>query len=573
MRFNIINPQYCHFEFTYRPGEIFGFNQSDIKNNHIQLVHENLPNPPNFMLSVNNDIITTPPYSPEVVFSAAPTLIIKPLILNQGGTVILTGDILQAVDPNTQAEKLIFTVSDVKQGKFIHVNTTQPITQFNQSQVIDGEIAFKANDTSIAPSFRVSVKSSCSQTSAVLALIEYNRMPVLTNNQLTITGGEPVIFTPNELAATDDSTSLGNLGFIVTSIENGHFEAITLPGTPITAFSQQMVINGVIRFVPHNNGALPSYNISVNDGELSTESQEALVRLETPSSTVINTPVADNTTRNAVIGATISGVIAFAFLAVRLYIEKRMKGGLNNMLINWSSKTEKEDQEWRHNTLEPIVKIFFKKFKTTKFTGYRNEANTKGYIEGIQDILIALGNYRNVDLLKLNSHERLRFTALLMKKIESELCIDNKESACNCGPAFAPLDLKLTAGKIALAVHKALDKNESSDDHRDRKISIFPKGKFLPGNSDKTNLERKEAGLQLVAIGDQKFPSDACDPDDQAAQIRQLRNEFAQYSETFQARLAHCEAFVPSRPTTQGELLPNDSSINSNPLKKISMSQ
>jgi glycosylphosphatidylinositol phospholipase D len=563
--FDISNIQYSHFESIDMPGvEILSFNQSDLKNNRIQFVHEGYPNPPNFVLRIHNNRITTPPYSPEVIFSPEPILIIKTFSVNQGETVVLTDDILKAIDSNTLAENLIFTVSNVKQGKFIHVNTSQPITQFNQSQVTEGEIAFKSNDISVAPSFSVSLRNSCSQTKPVAALIDYNSVPVLTNNQLTLTGGKPVILTPTELSATDRETSPVNLGFTVSAIENGHFEVLTLPGTPISTFSQQLVLNGAIRFVPDNNVVLPSYNVSVSDGILSTEPQESLVRLNTPPGvTVVNTPEENHTVRDAVISASITGVIGFALFVLKLCIEKRTKGALNNMLVNWSSKTEQEDESWRHNTLEPIVKIFFKKFKTTGFTGYRNEENTKGYIEAIQDLLIALGKYRKVDLSKLTPPERLHFTTLLMKKIENNLCIGNTQSVCcNCSPVFTPQEFKHHAEKIAFAVNTALNDNESSDTNTNRRVSIFPKNKF----------GRKDAGIQLVEVVDQQFPSDASHQglEDQAFKIEQLKKEYEERIATLEANFDNIVTFIPGF-KAQGVPVAHTPPINQASLIKTSM--
>lgn len=532
--FDISNIQYSHFETTDLPGvEISEFSQAAVKNNSILFVHEGLPNPPNFMFTIHNDRMTTALYSPEISFRPEPTLTIKPLTVNEGEMVILTSDTLQATDSSMPSDNLTLKVSDVTGGKFVRINTTEAIDQFYQSELNEEQIAFQADNSSVAPSYSVSVNNTCSQTKAIPALIDYNSMPVLTNNQLTVTKGKPVILTPTELSATDRESSLVDLGFKISNIKNGHFETLTLPGISITAFSQQMVLNGAIRFVPGNSDSVPSYEVSVSDGVLSTDPQAALVRL-TPDATVVSTPVENNTVRDAVISLTITGLGGLALFLLRLWIERRTRGALNNMLINWASPTETKRQAWRQNTAEPIIKYFFKQFKTTGCCGVRNEEKTIAYITGIELILTTLEKNRKVDLTDYSAPECLAFENLIMQKIKEHVLIGKTQSACSaCSPALSPEELNRFAVDIANDIHTTLE-DESSTTSPARKISLLPKRK-----------NNQQAGIQLVSLAEQKAPSDASHPNlDQAHQIEQLKKELTENLLIVNERLEKVEGYV-----------------------------
>ncbi len=545
LSYDIADIQYSHFESVDRPGvEILTFNQSDIKNNRIQLVHEGFPNPPNFIFSIRNNRITTSPYSPEIIFKPEPTLTLKPLSVNQGQTTVLSGE-FKAIDLNTPSESLVFNVYNVKEGEFININTSQALTQFNQSQLLKGQIGFKANDTSVAPSFSISVANTCSETKVIDAPVDYNSVPTLINNKLTLIDDAPFILTSNEFSASDQQTPLAELVFNISGgVTNGHFELLILPGTPITAFSQGVLLNGGVRFVPKNGIDLPVYNTSVNDnGGLSTKPKQAIVKRSTPSGvTVINTPAETNTVQNAIITGSITGFMGLVLFFLRLYIEKRQKGKLNNMLSNWASKTEQEDMQWKLNTFEPIVKYFFNTFKTAGFTGYRSEADTKAYIEGIALIVTFLDKKRKVDLSPYSPLERDVFKQLIMEKIKRRLVPPDFSSACSCKPHFTPQDLKDNAEKIAEKIEQALEEGNESSKSNTRKISIFHKPTSAGGQS-LVKLKKREGGVQLVNMEDQKFPSDDNPEEEQADKLNHLNGSFEKLGE-IGARIGKIENFL-----------------------------
>ncbi|HXH54324.1 MAG TPA: cadherin-like domain-containing protein, partial [Gammaproteobacteria bacterium] len=349
----------------------------------------------------------------------------------------------------------------------------------------------------------VSVQNQCSKTKPAAAYINFNSVPVITNNQLTITNGQPLILTSTELSATDQETPLVNLGFTLTGVEHGYFDTITLPGTSITVFSQQMVFNGAIRFVPENDFLLPAYNVSVSDGVLWGGPQAALVRLNTPPANTFPTIAeSSNTVRNAIIGGALSGLIGFGFFVFKFCLSKRMNGALKNILVVGSSTVEQEQEEWKRETLLPVVKEVFNRFKTTSLIGYRNETNTKSYLKGVELILLEIKNHGvEVHFPKLSVTERIHLLTAIVDEINIQLVAGGSSSFIR--PAFTPAALKGAAVAIAKVVAMTVKKEAVADKIRrtvverpNRESSSYP-------------VMVRDNEIELESVAEQKFASEA----------------------------------------------------------------
>lgn len=291
LMFTIQNLQYGRFQDVNAPGqEILSFPQAAIKNQTIQFVHDGSRNPASFRFTISSNRITTPSDFAGIYFTEAPVLLSNELPINQEQTVILDSSMIDAIDSNINglSKDLRFVMSEVREGFFSNIATnTTNITQFNQSQVAAKKIAFQSTSAN-APSYNVLVQNECSQTVPAPVRVKFNSAPVITSNQITIKNHQPVILTSAQLSAIDKETPL-DLVFTISNLQGGRFEAITLPGTAITVFPQQMIFNGAIRFVPDSDTS-PAYYVNASDGVLSSASQ-ALVTLEnTPPVAEEDTP-------------------------------------------------------------------------------------------------------------------------------------------------------------------------------------------------------------------------------------------------------------------------------------------
>jgi len=454
--FTIANLQYGSFQYTNAPGVgIFAFSQAQVNNGSVQFVHDGSPNPPSFMFTLSDNRITTPSNFAGIYFTYAPTLRSNILTLAQGQATVLNSNMLYATD--SSGEDVVFTVSNVAQGAFTYVNTTQKITQFNQSQVSANEIAFQTNDSPIASSFDVSVGNLCSETKPIAGFVNFNSAPVITNNQLTIINGQPSILSTAELSATDRETPLPDLGFTVSAVQRGHFELTARPGIPITVFSQQSVFNGGVIFVPDSSTALPAYNVSVSDGVLSTEPQEAIVKLQ--NSTVINNAVSNTEAANtgAIVGSVVAvGAAALLLFGLKYYLQKKEANAQFQRVLT-AITTSEVDRVFDAEKVRPIASKIFDSIKTTGFCGRRTEADTQAYMEAIEKIVIALERQRvNINFEEMDPGYKKAFLQQIAKETREKSIPKHKDFCGPCTPHFkaevSPQEIEYAAGSIASAM-------------------------------------------------------------------------------------------------------------------------
>jgi hypothetical protein len=204
-----------------------------------------------------------------VIFGdVAPQLMMGPLTVHQNQTVILNSQNLNATDFNHPAAGLRFNVTDVQQGYFSLVNSTnQSITSFNQSQIWNSQIQFVHDSSQQAPSYTVQVQSDglALPPPPQAADITFHLRPSFIHNQLTILEGETVLMTANELSLQDDYPDTQIL-FIISDCQNGQFELIPAKNATTIQFTQQQVNYGQIQFVHNNKPIAPSYQVTASDG-------------------------------------------------------------------------------------------------------------------------------------------------------------------------------------------------------------------------------------------------------------------------------------------------------------------
>jgi len=99
-----------------------------------------------------------------------------------------------------------------------------------------------------------------------LTIADADDPPTLSNNQLTISEGETVVFDNTNLNLNDDDTPRSGRTITITAVSGGQFERVDTPGTEILTFSEQDVRDGKIQFV-HNGGEIaPMYTFTATDG-------------------------------------------------------------------------------------------------------------------------------------------------------------------------------------------------------------------------------------------------------------------------------------------------------------------
>lgn len=210
------------------------------------------------------------------IFSADeyPVLLNNQLVIDEGGTVILTSAMLSAMDADSNNATLNFTVNNVQHGYFERNCTIGvAITSFIQQEVTDNAILFVHDGSESAPSYAVKVSDGSLETAYTVVNITFtniNDAPTLLSNQLIIEQGKKVILTSDMLSAMDADNDNATLNFMVNKVQQGYFECTSNTGVKIISFIQQAIINGNIRFVHNGSTIKPYYEIKVSDATLET---------------------------------------------------------------------------------------------------------------------------------------------------------------------------------------------------------------------------------------------------------------------------------------------------------------
>ena len=135
-------------------------------------------------ISDNDATVTSNLNLMGIAVNDAPVLVNNRLTIGQAQTVVLTTSHLSASDDSASANALQFTVSNVQRGQFRLNGVTT--TSFSQQDISQGKVSFVHDGTVTAPSYSVSVSDGSLTSSVQAASISFNRMPVLSSGNQTI---------------------------------------------------------------------------------------------------------------------------------------------------------------------------------------------------------------------------------------------------------------------------------------------------------------------------------------------------------------------------------------------------
>lgn len=415
--FVISGIQHGYFALVSAPTTpITRFTQAQVENGNIQFVHDNSLYPTSYNVGVINGAASIAPQASAISFDLTPILVNNNLTINQGKTVIITSSFLSATDSDASTASLVFIISNVQHGYFSFVSSpTTAITSFTQAQVQSVSVQFIQDGTSNSPSYSVAVSdgraTSIPQSSTITFILD--PAPIITINQLSVEQGMTIILTENNINAEDSNGN--SLTFTVSNVQHGYFSLVSNPGIAITSFTQAQIQAGEIEFVPDGGSTPPSYNIAVSDGYSSSSTSVGAVTF-TPTTAVSNSN--SNTTRNAIIGGTVSGGLSLLFLILKLYITQRAAKNLQKTLDGGATEIEKEQITYYKDVVRPIANKIFEQINTAGFLGYRSEKDAKLYVAAIEDIISKLARLGvTINLKAMSQTER----SLLLNQIAREV--------------------------------------------------------------------------------------------------------------------------------------------------------
>ena len=280
--FQISEVLHGQFSWMSSPNQmITSFYQQNVTDGRVQFTHDNSTLAPAYRVSVTDGRVETSPVSAEIDFDTTPSLLNNSLRINQGQTVLLTSSDLAATHPGKPDSTLQFVVSQLTYGNFSFITMPQfPLKTFQQQNITDGLVQFIQDGSTQPPTYAISVTDGRISTPPQSAVIDFDPLPILVNNQLKINQGQTVTLTTDNLLATHAGIADPQLIFIITNISNGRF---IVPGTEVqsslfldTTIQQQQIMDNAVLFYQQGTDA-PAYNVSVSDGRVGTPPQSATV--------------------------------------------------------------------------------------------------------------------------------------------------------------------------------------------------------------------------------------------------------------------------------------------------------
>lgn len=432
---------------------IFNFTQSDVNNGKIQFSHSDSYEAPSYKIAIDNGDTITISDPVTVEFNRKPLWLKQQITIANRRTVLLSENELLAIGDRNRSQ-VFFEVRNTSHGMFTLVNANYAINNFTQQQVNASAIKFVHDGSNLAPSFEIRANDGRLYTAYQSGQINFtfNRPPVLTRNKANITQGERHILNIDELAATDldelTESDMGQLLFNFTTIQHGFFSLSTNPNTVITSAYQNQLAAGQLLFQHDGSETSPSYNVSVTDGVVSTESQMADITFtmsslspnvnsnpnlnsSAGSGATSNNPqsetIRDNT--NASIGGAIGGVGGAVLLAgAGIFAANRYRR--NKALTEQRSKN-------------PLANAMYNELQISGTEDFQSEKGLEfiNAVEALNNELIRVGS----DIKQMTSEE--------IKELASDLA---NAAKAQLGKKINPLDLQECAQKIVSSTMTSL---------------------------------------------------------------------------------------------------------------------
>ena len=283
-----------YFQLSTAPGTpITTFTSADLAGNLVQFVDDGNEVAPSFSVTVNDGSVDSNTLAASITYTPVndtPVVTSASLTLSEGQTVTLSGANFGITDPDNAS--FTYTVSAVTGGYFqLSTAPGTPITTFTSADLAGNLVQFVDDGNEVAPTFSVTVNDGSVNSNTLAASITYtpvNDTPVVTSASLTLSEGQTVTLSGANFGITDPDSA--SFTYTVSAVTGGYFQLSTAPGTPITTFTSADLAGNLVQFVDDGNEVAPSFNVTVNDGSVDSNTLAASITY-TP---VNDTPVIAN---------------------------------------------------------------------------------------------------------------------------------------------------------------------------------------------------------------------------------------------------------------------------------------
>ncbi len=214
----------------------------------------------NFVFNVTTGQVNTPPTLTGDLRAT----------VSSGGTYVLTTADLFYSDPDDSATGVSFAVSAVAGGSLLVAGASA--ASFTPQQLSSGQVSFRHDGSSAAPSFSVSVEDGNEDGSApvarsfalTVAAAGGNTAPTLTGDlQANIADGGTYQFTTSDFFYSDPDDGPAGITFEVDDINNGD---IFLNGSRVFTFTAAQFASGQLTYRHDGSEPVGGFTIFVEDG-------------------------------------------------------------------------------------------------------------------------------------------------------------------------------------------------------------------------------------------------------------------------------------------------------------------
>lgn len=257
------------------------FTSAQLKSDHVRFVHDGSESDASFSIEADdgleNGISNTVRARIEIAHvNDAPKMIAAPLVIAEGGTVVLTVLNFLVTDPDDN--RFTFHVTDVKHGLFAIWNGECWVStdSFTTADLKAGRVTFTHDGGEMPPSYEVmaddghSLNATSNTIDSSVLFIPVNDAPDITCATFTVEKGHSVLLHTSNFAVNDpDST---DFWFTVSNVKGGHFETLNYDfrshsweWSTDTSFTTAELEAGRVKFVQQGYD-VPSFLIKANDG-------------------------------------------------------------------------------------------------------------------------------------------------------------------------------------------------------------------------------------------------------------------------------------------------------------------
>lgn len=283
VNFTISDLQYGKFQLAPFNTSIMQFSQQQLLAGQVFFIQDNSPSAPSYQVEVSDPYFILPPISATVTFYREPVLVNNQLSINQGQSLLMTSLFLNITNEDYPDDQVNFTMSKLQYGQFQLAPLNVSVTQFSERQLLTDQVFFVHDNSSVSPSYQVSVSDPYFTLAPTFATVTFYRKPTLISNPISIYQGKSLVMTSALLKVIDDYPA-DQVNFIINDMYYGWFELSLMPNVPISQFTEQQLLAGQVVLVQDGGSSAPTYQVGVKDPYFTLPPVTAEVTLLYPSS-------------------------------------------------------------------------------------------------------------------------------------------------------------------------------------------------------------------------------------------------------------------------------------------------